>query len=315
MRILFVKTSSLGDVIHHCPAVTDARRRFPHALIDWVIEEPFAEIARLHPAVRQVIPVAVRRWRAQVYRPSVWLEIIDFHRAIRAEHYDVVIDTQGLLKSALIASRSYGVKHGYDFKSAREPLASRFYDTVHCVSRDMHAVERNRTLTAAAFGTAVSEACDYGLVPLPQLPAPWTKPFCVLLSMTSRADKLWPEAHWALLAKALEARGLLSVFPWGTDAEHRRCERIVHLAGAGVVADRMSLSRIAFVLSQARMVLGVDTGLTHLAAALNVPVVGMYVGSDPILTGLHGQGKMMNLGGLKSMPSVEDVLLAATAVA
>ena len=198
MRILFVKTSSLGDVIHHCPAISDVRRHLPDAVIDWVVEESIAGVVALHPAVRRAIPVAVRRWRTRLYRPSVWKEILAFRLALRAETYDFVIDTQGLVKSAIIASSARGPRHGFDAASAREPLASRFYDVVHSVSRGMHAVERNRALTTAALRIGRDEECDYGLVPRGDTPIYLGMPFCVLLSMSSRTDKLWPEQRWHL---------------------------------------------------------------------------------------------------------------------
>src|SRR6185295_6550775 len=162
-RILFVKTSSLGDVVHNCPAVSDAARAMPGAEIDWVVEEPFARVAKMHASVRRVITVAVRRWRTALWNPTVWSEIADVRRAIGAERYDAVIDTQSLLKSALITSWAQGVRHGLDAASAREPLAARFYDTRHAVTRELHAVERNRRLAAAALGYAVPATLDYGL--------------------------------------------------------------------------------------------------------------------------------------------------------
>ena len=151
--ILFVKTSSLGDVVHNCPAVSDVARALPGATIDWVVEEGFAGIAAMHPAVRRVIPVAVRRWRRALWRPSVWGEVSAWRRELRRERYDAVIDTQSLFKSALIAASALGQRHGLDRTSAREALAPMFYDVRHSVPRAMHAVERNRLLTGKALAT------------------------------------------------------------------------------------------------------------------------------------------------------------------
>jgi len=155
-RILFVKTSSLGDVVHNCPAVSDAARAVPGVEIDWVVEEPFAPVAKMHASVRRVITVAVRRWRSALWNPAVWREMREVRRAIAEARYDSVIDTQSLLKSALIASWAHGPKHGLDGASAREPLAARFYDVRHAVPRALHAVERNRRLAAAALGYSLS---------------------------------------------------------------------------------------------------------------------------------------------------------------
>lgn len=315
MRILFVKTSSLGDVVHHCPAVTDVRRGFPDAVIDWVVEETFAGIVALHPAVRKAIPIAVRRWRQRVFLPSIWKEIFAFHRLLGAERYDLVIDTQGLLKSALIAVSAHGIRHGFDADSAREPIASMFYHFDHSVSREMHAVERNRSLTAKVLDLESVAQCDYGLVPRNESPVSLTMPYCVLLSMTSRTDKLWPEERWAELARELATRGCESVLPWGNVIERARCQRIVGLAGSGIVPRPLSLDELASLMTHARSVIGVDTGLAHLAAALSVPAIGLFIPTDPRLTGLYGAGKLANLGGLGKMPTVGDTLEALEAIA
>ncbi len=301
-------------MIHHCPAVSDTRQRLPDAVIDWVVEESFAAIAQMHPAVHQVIPVAVRRWRTRLFQPSVWEEMLGFNRTLRADGYDCVIDTQGLLKSALIASRARGVKHGFDAASAREPLASRFYDVGHRVSREMHAVQRNRVLTAAALGIQPVAACDFGLEAPAENPISPGAPYCVLLSMTSHVDKLWPEHHWAELARSISELGLESVLPWGSDAEQARCRRVAEMAGTGIVPRRMSLGELSSVMNRAQIVFGVDTGLSHLAAALKVPTVGLFCGSDPRLTGLHGSGKLRNLGGPGQTPSASHAMAAMRAM-
>ncbi len=301
-RILFVKTSSLGDVVHNCPAVSDAARARAGAQIDWVVEETFAAVARMHRAVRRVIPVAVRRWRAALWSAAVWREIAAFRRAIAAERYDAVIDTQGLLKSALVARLAAGRKHGLDRASAREPIAARFYDVAYPVPRALHAVERNRRLTAAALGYALDGACDYGLK---SAAAGSAGAYAVFLTMTSRADKLWPEGHWIELGRAL---ALPVVLPWGSDAERSRAERIAQGIGQALVPSRRPIDELAEVLVNAKNVIGLDSGLTHLAAALGVPTIGIYCGSDPGLTGLYGAAHAKNLGAPGMPPGVFEVL-------
>lgn len=298
--ILFVKTSSLGDVVHNCPAVSDVARALPGARIDWMVEEPFAALAAMHGAVRRVIPVAVRRWRAALWRPAVWSEIGAWRRALRAERYDAVIDTQSLVKSALLAACARGERHGMDRASAREPFAARFYRVRHAVPRALHAVERNRLLAAAALGLEVQGSIDYGL----RAPAAEKSSQVVLLTMTSRDDKLWPEARWIELARAL---GAPAVLPWGTEAERARAQRIAAAVGA-TVAERMSLEELARLFAGARAVVGLDTGLTHLAAALGTPTVGIYCGSDPALTGLYGAPRAANAGAAGRPPATDEVL-------
>jgi len=307
-RILFVKTSSLGDVIHNCPAISDAARELPGAAIDWVVEESFAEVAALHGSVRRVIPVALRRWRGELLSAGAWREFGSFRRALRSERYDFIIDSQGLVKSALIAKLALGPRHGFDRASAREPFAARFYDVRHAVPGALHAVERNRRLAAAALGYALAGACDYGLRAAGDPPFQARSPFALLLTMTSRDDKLWPEEHWRALGAALEARGMQCVFPWGSEEERRRCGRIATAMRGAVVPRRMTLAELARLARKAQCVVGVDTGLAHLAAALGVPVTGLYCGSDPALTGLYGGGRLINLGNIGKPPSVKEVL-------
>lgn len=309
-RILFVKTSSLGDIVHNGPAVSDVAHCVPGAAIDWLVEEPFAEIAALHASVRRVIPVALRRWRGALWNPAVWSEIRALRRALRAEAYDAVIDTQGLIKSALLCAMASGRRHGMDRASLREPLAALAYDTLHAVARGQHAVARNRQLAAAALGYALPARCDYGLRPGGG-PARESGPGqVVLLTMSSRADKLWSEERWIALGEALAARGLQSVLPWGSARERERCERLGARIRGAQVPGRMSLGELAGALRRARGVAGVDTGLSHLAVALGVPAVGIYCATDPALTGLYGDSRLRNLGAAGAPPSAADVLAA-----
>lgn len=302
-RILFVKTSSLGDVVHQCPAVSDAARKLPGAQIDWVVEEPFAGIARMHAAVRGVIPVAMRRWRRGLFKRAVWREIAEFRRRLRAGRYDAVIDTQGLLKSALITHAACGTTHGMDRTSAREPIAARFYDVAHEVPRGLHAVERNRRLTAAALGYSLDPAFEYGLAAKEGIPSEGA--YAVLLTMTSRADKRWPEERWIALGRAL---ALPVVLPWGNAEERSRADRIGRGIGQAVVPQRMTIEALAELLMNAKSVVGLDSGLTHLAAALGVPTVAIFCGSDPGLTGLYGAPRARNVGTAGKPPEVFDVL-------
>lgn len=301
-RILFVKTSSLGDVVHNCPAVSDAARNAAGAQIDWVVEEAFADVARMHRGVRRVIPVALRRWRAALWSAPVWREIAAFRRDLAAERYDAVIDTQGLLKSALVARLAAGCRHGLNRTSAREPAAARFYDVTHEVPRPLHAVERNRRLAAAALGYALEGPCDYGLK---GHAAGSSGAYAVFLTMTSRGDKLWPESRWIELGRAL---ALPIVLPWGSERERSRAERIAQGIGGAVVPGRKPIGELAEVLLNAKGVIGLDSGLTHLAAALGVPTVGIYCGSDPALTGLYGAAQAKNVGAPGKPPEVFEVL-------
>lgn len=312
MRILLVKTSSLGDVVHQCPAVSDVARHYPAARIDWVVEEAFAGVARMHRDVAEVIPVALRRWRRAPLTPAVWREFRAFRGRLAREPYDLVIDSQGLLKSAFITRLANGPRHGLDAASAREPLAARFYDFVHRVPRDPHPVVRNRLLAAAVTGGAPGPVIDYGLVADQSPVRP--RPYVVLLSMTSRPEKLWPTARWAALARALGERGLGVILPHGTTPERRRCEEIAAGVRYAEVPPFMQIPALAALLRGARAAIGLDTGLLHLAAGLGVPAVGIYGGTDPAQFGLcPGSGaasRTREVGSTGAVPAVDAVLAA-----
>jgi heptosyltransferase-1 len=309
MRILLVKTSSLGDVLHNLPVVTDILHHFPDAKIDWVVEENFAELPRLHPGVDRVLTVAVRRWRRE--RETARAEIRKAVAAIRELDYDFVIDTQGLLKSALVMRNAFGLRCGYGFFSAREPLASLFYHKRFTVPKRQHAVERNRQLVAQSLDYELHTPADYG-IQLPELTLKWMKAgaYMVLLHATSRDDKLWAEASWIELGKQLQRGGMRSVLPWGSRTEQERAQRLAAAIPGAICAPRLDLTEAAALLGRAQAVVGVDTGLAHLAAALAVPTVGIYTATDPALTGLYAGARAVNLGGKAQSPSVEAVMAA-----
>lgn len=306
--ILFIKTSSLGDVIHHMPAVTDARRARPELHLSWVVEEAFAPLARLHPGIDEVIPVASRRWRKSLQSPATWSEMRRHCAALRAKRYDRIVDTQGLLRSALIARIARGEHHGYDRASIREPLASLFYDVRHTVSRDLHAVERNRRLTALSLGYEMEGAPDYGLSRA-SFTAP-DEPYVVFLHATAQPRKEWPVANWIALGQSLNERGLQIVLPWGTEAERLRSEEIAKALPKARVPDRAPLDQVARLIANARGVVGVDTGLLHLGAALSVPLIAIFAGSQPKLTGPVGSGPMTVLGTDGAPPGVDEMRAA-----
>jgi heptosyltransferase I len=308
-NILFIKTSSLGDVIHHMPALTEARRHHPDAAFDWVVEEAFAPLVALHPQVRAVIPVASRRWRRTLTERATWQEIGHAVAAVRSRRYDTIIDTQGLLRSGLIARIARGSRHGYAAKSIREPAASLFYDLRHKVSRDWHAIARNRALTGLALGYQANGAIDYGLDRATLMPPPTTR-YAVLLHATARVEKQWGEANWIAVGNAIAADGLDLLLPWGSEAERARSERLSAKIPRARVPERTPLDQTARSIAGAALVVGVDTGLVHLAAALTVPLIAIFVGSEPGLTGPLGAGPMTVLGGMGRPPKADEVTTA-----
>ncbi len=318
MRILLIKTSSLGDVIHNLPVVTDILGQFPHAIVDWVVEENFADIPRLHPAVNQVIPVAIRRWRKALFTTDSFTptrrEICAFRQKLRAQTYDAIIDTQGLLKSALLTAQGRGPRHGMDKASAREPFAAHFYTHPHHIPRDVHAVTRNRQLAALSLGYALANDADYGLRGAATASIVTETKTVVLLTATSRDDKLWPEPQWIALGQHVQRQGYVCQLPAGSARERERAARIAaHIPDAAVVPPS-SIAELAAVLGSAHAVIGVDTGLVHLAAALGRPTLALYCASAPGLTGVmadrHSRAGAINLGGPGQTPATQAVIEA-----
>jgi len=310
--ILFVKTSSLGDVIHQMPALTEARRHFPDARLAWAVEEAYAPLVRHHLAVADVIPVALRRWPWRLYRPATWQEMSQADRRLRERAYDAVIDTQGLFKSAAVVWRARGRKHGYDSTSIKEKAATMFYDVRHRVPRDLHAVERNRILTGLALGYAPEGRPDYGLDR-----DVWRDsgpPYAVLLHGSARAEKEWPVAHWIELGRWLSRNEVDLVLPWGNEREHRRAIQIAEALSRARVTERMTLDAVARLIGGARFVIGVDTGLLHLAAALAVPLIAIFGGSEPRLTAPIGPGPIEVVGAKGAAPTPVEVMAALARV-
>jgi len=290
MRLLVVKTSSLGDVLHALAALSDAARAVPGLQCDWLVEETFAEIPGWHPAVQRVIPCALRRWRRDIRGTRASGEWARFKQELRRERYDLVIDAQGLLKSAWLASQARGPLAGPGFGSAREPLAALFYRRRLKIAQreNAHAVNRLRQLFAQALDYPLPQTvADFGLT-RGRFPAPSSpQPYAVFLHATTWPSKQWPLAHWQQLGRDLRAQGFEIVLPWGAPAEREQAQKIAAAFG-GRVAERQTLTQLAGLLAHAKLVVGVDTGLSHLAAALATPSLTLYGPTLPALTGTVG---------------------------
>ena len=294
MRVLIVKTSSMGDVLHTLPALTDAQQAIPDIHFDWVVEEGFAQIPSWHSAVDRVIPVAIRRWRKAWFSAPIKTERKAFRNAIRLQQYDAIIDAQGLVKSAALVTRlAHGIKHGMDWSTAREPLASLFYNRKHHIARQQHAVERTRELFAKSLGyTKPQSQGDYAIAQhfLTELNADAGQ-YAVFLHATTRDDKHWPEANWRELIGLLNNAGIRIKLPWGAAHEEARARRLAEGFTYVDVLPRMSLEEVARVLAGAKFVVSVDTGLSHLTAALDRPNITLYGPTDPGLIGGYGKNQ------------------------
>jgi len=294
MQVLIVKTSSMGDVLHTLPALTDAMQAIPGIRFDWVVEENFAQIPGWHPAVDKVLPVAIRRWRKHWFGSQQREERVLFKRELQSRQYDVVIDAQGLIKSAALVTRlARGVKHGQDSRSAREPFASWWYDQRHEIDKKQHAVERTRELFAKSLGYQKPQTQgDYAIAAhfLRDVPQD-AVPYLVFLHATTRDNKHWPESHWRDLIALLQPSGLRIKLPWGAEHEHQRAQRLADGFDHVEVLPKLTLEAVARELAGAKAVVSVDTGLSHLTAALDRPNITLYGPTDPGLIGGYGQNQ------------------------
>lgn len=289
MRCLVIKTSSLGDLVHTFPALTDAAKAIPGIEFDWVAEEAFTDLPKLHPKVNTIFPVAIRRWRKAPFKTEHRQEMKDFFRGLKAQKYDAVIDAQGLLKSALITKLSRGTKHGLNFHSAREPLSALVYQKTHEIAKNQHAIQRTRLLFAQALGYECAlDAPDYGLN-IQYQPQTQVTPRVLFLHGTTWRTKEWPEPYWRQLAELFTNAGFEVLLPWGNAEEKARGERIAEHAKGARLLPKMDLNELSKQLTSVKGVVAVDTGIGHLAAALEVPTLSLYGATNKDRTGTLGK--------------------------
>ncbi len=285
MRILVVKLTSLGDVIHTLPAITDAAKKVENIEVHWLVEEHFGVIPGWHPAVSQVFTAATRRWRKQ---PGKFLsETKRLKTRLAAQHYDFIIDAQGLLKSAVLSRYALGCKVGYDKHSIKEPLASRFYDLAYSVDKQEHAVTRTRQLFAQALNYPLPADLDYGIQAARFDHRPDSN-YLVFLHGTTWSSKQWPLDKWRELVSLAAEHQYKVKLLWGNQEEHFRAQEIAENYSNALVCPKLNLDEIANLLSNAKAVVAVDTGLGHLAAALSIPCINLYGATDSRRTGTIG---------------------------
>jgi heptosyltransferase-1 len=309
-KILIVKTSSLGDVVHMLPAIYDLVHADKTSLssshktlqIDWVVEEAFQEVPSWSPHINRVIPIAIRRWRKSLFLLKTWQEIRQFKRNLQSVQYDYVIDPQGLLKSAIVASWANTVNSslwGYNKNSIREPMASHFYTHKIQVSRQQHAIQRNRLLLANIFNYRLdNKPLNYGIIEQAKKLSNISnsvnsaaidlkyKPYIMALHGTSKVEKEWSTHAWLALLKHMKKEGFSVVFPWGNAAEKQRVEYLISRADNAIMLPRCCLSELLSIILHAEAVIGMDTGLMHIAAALNKQGLALYPVTEVKLTGV-----------------------------
>jgi heptosyltransferase-1 len=321
LKIAIVKVSSLGDVVHNMPVIADILRARPDAQIDWIVEEGFADLVRLVRGVRRVIPVSLRRWRHHPFASQTRREWAACKQTLRQEHYDLVIDCQGLLKTAWLASRAQGTVVGLANRTdgaGYEWPARYFYDKAIPIEKRTHVVQRSRQLVAAALGLPVPDDdpahIDFGLdtgagaLALAQVGMNLPLPYVVFVHASSRSDKQWPEAEWMALGEALVSRGASIVLPWGNEEEHLCSRRIAAEFGdAALVPPKLSLPAVVGLLDGAAATVGVDTGLVHIAAALKRPTIELYNFSTSWRTGGFWSPKVVEFGSAGKPPHLLEV--------
>lgn len=318
LRILLVKTSSMGDVIHNMAVVSDIHAHFPDALIDWVVETSFVEIVKLNPNINTIIPVAMRRWKRAIFSYQTWREIAAFKHQINAQKYDAILDTQALLKSAIISRLANGISHGPNRQTAREPLAGLLYHHSYDISPKIHALTRYRMLAAQALGyTLPSTPPAYNLqvnsADLPnRIQEKIPQNYVMALHSTARDSKLWPVERWVALGHHLASKGLSILLPWGSEAELARSNLIAASLNNAVVLPKMNLTQLAILITKAQAAIGVDTGLMHMAVAFNIPTLAIFcdtyiwqAGTRPSIDSIA-----TTIGGKPACPSVDEAIQA-----
>jgi len=318
MKILLVRVSSLGDVLHNLPLVADILRHHPGARIDWVVEEGYVSLVRLNPMVRKVIPFALRRWKKGLRQPAVRAEMRAFWRDLRAEEYDYVFDTQGLLKTGIIMAaarvrrggQKIGMANGTE-DSGYEGISRVFHTRSIPVAPRTHAVARGRLVVAAALGHAVDTPPDFGLAPPDPARPAWMPPgdYAVFFHGTARDAKKWATAHWIALGQALAPLTIL--LPWGSPSEQQEAEALAAALPNARVLPKLSLMDAVALARRAALAIGVDTGLTHIAAAAGTPTVEIYCDSPRWKTEGNWSPRIVNLGDTGASPDVEQVVAAA----
>ncbi len=315
MRVLIVKTSSMGDVVHALPAVSDLARAFPGIEIDWLVEKGFAAMPQQHRAVKRVIALQWRKWRKSLRSPETRTALRQWRAEMVQQPYDLVIDLQGLIKSAAFSCFAHGPRAGYDRQSIREPLAALFYGRTGHVPKNLHAIDRCRHLMSQLMGYPLpATPPDFGLQADAHAWTPCPDRFAVLIPCASRPEKLWPQADWVAIGQVLRKRGWQVAVMWGSPQERDLAEAIASEIG-GHVPPFLTVSQAADTLAQAEVVIGLDTGMSHLAAAHGRPTVGIYCDHEPGLAGLRGAGPVVSLGGKGQTPSLAQVCDALQQVA
>ncbi|HET6267258.1 MAG TPA: lipopolysaccharide heptosyltransferase I [Acidobacteriota bacterium] len=292
MHVLIVRLSSMGDLVQTLPALTDAAKAIPEIRFDWVVDEAWVEVPRWHSSVDRVIPSAHRRWGKNFLASWKSGDFSRFRETIRSTQYDAVVDVQTEWKSAVVARLAKGVRHGLRADSVHEWGAQFAYQKKFSLPENLHSIQRMRSLLSQALNYSFDEKnVDYGIDRSKLLPVSIKIPsaYLVFIHSTSWESKCWPQHYWQDLIARSVADGFHVVLPWGNQREREQAVKLAGDSKSVMVLPELPLSEEASILAGATAVVGGDTGLTHIAAALSVPAVSLYGATDPLLTGALGQ--------------------------
>jgi heptosyltransferase-1 len=328
-KILLVKLSSLGDVLHNLPIIWDLRSRLPNAQIDWVVEEGYVYL--LQPlltrdgfrGIDRIIPFGLRRWRKSILSTDNWRQFFAFKKDLQHVSYDVIIETQGILKSALVCALAKkspnaviaGLANATDY-SGYEPLARNFYNQLVQVPAQCHAIDRSRWVMCSAIDSPLItrvEAPQFfpieftNTIPKASI-AGLHSPYVLFFHSTAREAKRWSNENWITLGKELSSRGFQVILPWGSPSEKAISELLAAQIPGSLVPAAFSIEQAFSVINDAALTVGVDTGLTHLSAVLNKPTVEIYCDSPRWKTEGYWSTKICNTGDIQQPPKVQEVL-------
>ncbi len=315
MRILIVRVSSLGDVVHTLPVLADIYRHDPEAIIDWVVEEAYAGLVRQNRYINDIVPFALRRWRKNLFSSPTRREFSRFVARLKSRPYDYVFDTQGLIKTGVIMGlaktgkngQKIGLAHKTD-GSSYEPLSRIFHDQSISVEKHIHVVTRSREIVAKALGYTLDTPPDFGLV-VPDAAPDWlpSRPYAVFFHATSRDSKKWPRENWSEIGRLLNRNGLKILLPWGSQKEKEEAESLAAAIPDSFVLPRLSITDAVILTGNACFIVGVDTGLAHLAAAFDKPTVQIYCNIPRWRTCADWSDNIISLGGEQQIPSLKEV--------
>lgn len=310
MKILIIRLSSIGDIFHAFTVIPDIKRKFPNAEIDWLVDENFIGIAKLSPLIDNIISIPLRKWKKN---KLTWLlNVFKFKKQLSNKKYDFIIDTQALIKTALLNKILFnGLVYGLDRKSAREPLASCFYDFSYNVDQNNIAIVRLRSLIAKIFNLDINLAkFEFNALTRP-CNINYPNGYILLLHGTSRIDKQWSLANWLYLARWIIANSKQQILvTYSNESEYIFCQELVDELKSDRISivEKLQFAELSDLIVNSKLVVGVDTGFTHYANLVNRPTIAIYLDSIPQYGGIMESSIAKNFGGKQQQVDPHQII-------